>query len=50
MVEDSYKASTIPTPNDIKKLFDYSRTQAKSGINEIEWYEKVNNRALSWLS
>ncbi len=50
MIEDSYKAETIPTPYDIKKLFDYSKDQAKSGINEIEWFEKVNERALEWLA
>ncbi len=50
MVEDSYKASTIPTPYDIKKLFDYSIMVAKSGINEVEWFKKINEKALAWLA
>lgn len=50
MVEDSYKASTIPTPYDIKKLFDYSIMVAKSGINEVEWFKKINEKALAWLT
>lgn len=49
MVEDAFKASTVPTSYDIKKLFDYSKNQAKSGINEVEWFEKVNEKALEWL-
>lgn len=49
MVEDSYKADTVPTPHDIKRLFEYSKNQAKSGINEVDWFEKINEKALSWL-
>jgi hypothetical protein len=49
MVEDSYKASYIPEPSQVKRLFELSNTIASVSQNEKEWYVKVKDAALNWL-
>jgi len=50
MVEESYKASSTPTPKDIKKLFVYSHEVAKTSLSESEWYNQVLMKARTWLA
>lgn len=49
MIEDSYKASYCPDPTYIRRFFEASNTLAISCKNEIEWFEKVKEKALHWL-
>ena len=49
MVEQSYKAEYMPNPKQVKGIFEYSIEQAKIAADENEWYEKVKEKALSWL-
>jgi len=50
MVDDSYRASYLPKPSQVKKLFEYSETIASSCSSETEWYERIQQRAMNWLS
>lgn len=50
MLTDSYKADYQPNPRQVKSLFEYSLEVAEKANNEVEWYEKVTERALNWLS
>lgn len=50
MLTDSYKADYRPNPKQVKSLFDYSLEVAENTNNEVEWYEKVTEKALNWLS
>lgn len=49
MIEESYKADYIPDPSHIRSLFEASNNYANSANNEVEWYEKILNKASHWL-
>jgi len=49
MVEDSYKASYTPKPQQIKHLFEYSNKIATESTDEKIWFNKITNKALNWL-
>lgn len=49
MVEQSYRASYVPNPEQVKGIFKYSMEQAKLSKDENEWYEKIKEKALNWL-
>lgn len=50
MLEDSFKASYIPRPEQVKDFFEYSKAAAKKSKNEQEWYNAMLEKALNWLS
>lgn len=50
MVEDSYKASYTPQPNQVKRLFERSNELVDSCENEQIWFEQIKREALNWLS
>lgn len=50
MLTDSYKATYQPNPAQVKSLFDYSLEVAEKADNEVEWYTKITEKALNWLS
>lgn len=50
MLQDSFKASYIPNPEQIEKLFKKSIEYAKEASNENDWYLKIKNYALHWLN
>ena len=49
MLEDSFKASYTPNPQQVKSFFEYSKTIASNSHSEQEWYNKVVEKALNWL-
>jgi hypothetical protein len=49
MVEDSYKATYTPQPQQIKNFFEYSNKIAITSIDEKTWYREITNKALNWL-
>ena len=49
MVEDSYKATYTPNPSHIRRFFEYSNEFAKSCDSDMDWYEKIKEKALHWL-
>ena len=49
MLEDSFKVSYTPNPEQVKSFFEYSRTVAANSHSEQEWYNKVVEKALNWL-
>lgn len=50
MVEDSYKASYIPQPNQVRRFFERSNELIETCGNEQVWFEQLKQEALSWLS
>lgn len=50
MLEDSYKASYVPNPSQIKSFFEYSEELAKKCEDEVLWYEQIKEKALNWLT
>lgn len=50
MLTNSYKATYQPNPAQVKSLFDYSLEVAEKADNEVEWYTKITEKALNWLS
>ncbi|MFO1374406.1 MAG: AlwI family type II restriction endonuclease [Agitococcus sp.] len=50
MVQDSYHASYVPEPKHIKRFFERSNELANSTNNEMDWYNKITQEALSWLN
>jgi len=50
MVEDSYKASYVPNPTHIRRLFEKSNELALKCGSEVEWYREVTEIALNWLN
>lgn len=49
MLEDSRKASYVPQPQQVKRLFEYSNEVAASCSNENIWYEQIIVKAMHWL-
>lgn len=49
MVENSYSAKFIPTPQHIKELFDFAQKSAEDSIDETQWFDSVQDKALNWL-
>ena len=49
MVEDSYKASYTPNPEQVLKFFEQSNKLAVEFDNEQDWYNAVKEAALHWL-
>jgi len=49
MVEDSYKASYIPQPEQVKRFFERSNEIVATSSNEKVWYKEITNEALNWL-
>lgn len=49
MVEDSYKATYTPNPSHVRRLFEASNEYARTCGSEMEWYEKMQEKALHWL-
>ena len=49
MVDDGYKASYVPKPSQVKRLFEYSKSLASECSSEAEWYDKIQQRAMDWL-
>ncbi|MCQ2309930.1 MAG: AlwI family type II restriction endonuclease [Bacteroidales bacterium] len=50
MVEDSYKATYSPQPNQVKRLFERSNELVETCENERIWFEQMKQEALNWLS
>jgi hypothetical protein len=50
MVEDSYKASYIPQPKQVKRFFERSNEIAATSADEKVWYNEITNEALNWLA
>ena len=49
MIEDSYKASYTPQPQQVKCFFERSNEIAKTSTDEKVWYKEITNEALNWL-
>ncbi|MBQ3627438.1 MAG: AlwI family type II restriction endonuclease [Bacteroidaceae bacterium] len=49
MVEDSYKANYTPNPSHVRSFFEASNEYAKTCENDMDWYEKMKEKALHWL-
>lgn len=49
MVEDSYKTSYTPNPNQVLKFFELSNKFAAEYDNEQDWYNAIKEAALHWL-
>lgn len=49
MVEDSYKASYTPNPEQVLKFFEQSNKLAAEFDNEQDWYNAIKEAALHWL-
>ena len=49
MLEDSRKASYVPQPQQVKRLFEYSNEVAASCDNENIWYEQIITKEMNWL-
>lgn len=49
MVEDSYRASYTPNPNQVLKFFEQSNKFASEYDNEKDWYDAITKAALNWL-
>lgn len=49
MVEDSYRVTYTPQPNQVKRFFERSNELAEICENEQEWFEQMKQEALNWL-
>ncbi len=50
MLEDSYNASYVPEPKHVQRFFEYSNKIAKESSTEMDWYNKITEKALNWLT
>ena len=49
MLEDSYKADYIPSPSQVKHLFEFSEEIIDTCLTEEEWYSRITDAAIKWL-
>jgi len=49
MVDDSYKATYVPQPEQVKRFFERSNEIAATSSDEKTWYQEITNKALNWL-
>lgn len=49
MVEDSYKASYTPNPSHVRSFLEASNEYAKTCESDMDWYERIKEKALHWL-
>ena len=50
MVEDSYNANYVPEPRHVQRFFERSNELANSTDNEVDWYNRITQEALNWLT
>lgn len=50
MLDDSYRASYVPKPAQVRRLFEYSELLASKCSSEAEWFEKIQQKAICLLS
>lgn len=50
MLEDSYNASYVPEPKHVQSFFEYSNKLAQESSTEMDWYNKITEKALNWLT
>jgi len=50
MLEDSYNASYVPEPKHVQGFFEYSNKLAQESSTEMDWYNKITEKALNWLT
>ncbi|MFA5476482.1 MAG: AlwI family type II restriction endonuclease [Bacteroidales bacterium] len=50
MVDDSYNAGYVPEPKHIRRFFERSNELANSTNNEVDWYNRITQEALNWLT
>lgn len=50
MVQDSHNANYVPEPRHVQRFFERSNELANSTDNEVDWYNRITQEALNWLS
>lgn len=50
MLEDSYKATYTPNPEQVRRFFEHSIEVVKTSKDEQEWYEVMKDSATHWLT
>jgi hypothetical protein len=50
MLADSYNASYVPEPKHVQSFFEYSNKLAQESSTEMDWYNKITEKALNWLA
>ncbi len=50
MVQDSHNANYVPEPRHVQRFFERSNELANSTDNEEDWYNKITQEALNWLT
>lgn len=49
MLEDSYNVDYTPNSQQVRDFFEYSNELAKKCENEVQWFEEIQQAAISWL-
>lgn len=49
LVNDAFRATYQPNPQNVESLFKKSIEIAQNSNNEIEWYKEIKENALHWL-
>ena len=49
MVESAINYNSVPTPNKVKELCEFSLYYAQIAKDEVDWHEKVIAKAINWL-
>jgi hypothetical protein len=50
MVQDSHNANYVPESRHVQRFFERSNELANSTDNEVEWYNRITQEALNWLT
>lgn len=50
MIDNSYNAKFVPTPQHMKDIFNFAKMSAATAQDETEWYSAVQEFAKNWVA
>lgn len=50
MIDNSYNAKFVPTPQHMKDIFDFARRTAETAVDENQWYGAIQEFAQTWVA
>lgn len=50
MIDNSYNAKFVPTPQHMRDIFDFAKTTAETAQDENQWYDAIQKFAQIWVA
>ena len=50
MIDNSYNAKYVPTPQHMRDIFDFAKQSAETAADETQWYNAIQAFAQTWVA